>query len=397
VSGSGPPAGFNPFENLFAELSRMFAQQGAVNREMARHFATFLATEGQPEANVDPLERIRLEELLRVAELHVAERTGLPTTVAGGVLSAVPVTRSDWALRSLDAYGPLVEGLASSFLGEDSDEPEMSDETEEESSDPTTRVLGDLGRMVGPVLLGLQAGSMVGHLSRRALGQYDLPIPRPPSDELLIVPANLDAFADEWSLAHDDLRLWVCLHEVTNHAVLGRTHVRARLEALIGQYVSSFQLDPSALEDAFGGFDLNDPSRMPEQMANPEALLGALQSPAQKDLLERIATLTSALAGYVDHVMDSVGRSLIGSYGRLTEALRRRRVETSEGDRFVEHLLGLELGQAQYDRGAAFVRGVVERAGDEGLSRLWASERELPTAAELDAPGLWLARIDLVA
>jgi uncharacterized protein (DUF2342 family) len=41
------------------------------------------------------------------------------------------------------------------------------------------------------------------------------------------------------------------------------------------------------------------------------------------------------------------------------------------------------------------VRGVLERAGDEGLSRLWHSERELPTPAEVDAPGLWLERIDL--
>jgi uncharacterized protein (DUF2342 family) len=39
--------------------------------------------------------------------------------------------------------------------------------------------------------------------------------------------------------------------------------------------------------------------------------------------------------------------------------------------------------------------GVVERAGEEGLARLWHSEKELPTPAELEAPGLWLARIDL--
>jgi uncharacterized protein (DUF2342 family) len=70
-------------------------------------------------------------------------------------------------------------------------------------------------------------------------------------------------------------------------------------------------------------------------------------------------------------------------------------VEASDGDRFVERLLGLQLGQAQYDRGAAFVRGVVERAGDEALARLWVSPRELPTPAEVDAPGLWLARIEL--
>jgi uncharacterized protein (DUF2342 family) len=38
---------------------------------------------------------------------------------------------------------------------------------------------------------------------------------------------------------------------------------------------------------------------------------------------------------------------------------------------------------------------VIERAGPEGLNRLWESERMLPTPAELDAPGLWLARIEL--
>ena len=93
--------------------------------------------------------------------------------------------------------------------------------------------------------------------------------------------------------------------------------------------------------------------------------------------------------------MDQVGTKLIGSYGMLTEALRRRRVETSEADRFVERLIGLELTQATYDRGAAFVDGVVERAGEEGLSRLWEGERMLPSPPEVDAPGLWLARIDL--
>jgi uncharacterized protein (DUF2342 family) len=48
------------------------------------------------------------------------------------------------------------------------------------------------------------------------------------------------------------------------------------------------------------------------------------------------------------------------------------------------------------DRGAAFIEGVVERAGEEALIRLWADERDLPTPAEVDAPGLWLARIGLL-
>ena len=108
-----------------------------------------------------------------------------------------------------------------------------------------------------------------------------------------------------------------------------------------------------------------------------------------------LRSLLAAVAGYVDHIMDSVGRRLIGSYGPLTEALRRRRLEESGGTRILGQMFGVALDEASYERGQAFVRGIVERAGDEGLGRLWRSERELPTPAELDAPGLWLARIDL--
>ena len=107
------------------------------------------------------------------------------------------------------------------------------------------------------------------------------------------------------------------------------------------------------------------------------------------------AALVAVIAGYVDHLMDGIGVTLITSYDQLTEALRRRRVQADPSDRFVERLFGLELTQAQYDRGSAFVDGVVERAGTDGLARLWHSERELPTPAEVDAPGLWLARIEL--
>jgi uncharacterized protein (DUF2342 family) len=38
----------------------------------------------------------------------------------------------------------------------------------------------------------------------------------------------------------------------------------------------------------------------------------------------------------------------------------------------------------------------LERAGEGELSRLWESPAGLPTPAEIDAPGLWLARIDLL-
>jgi coenzyme F420 biosynthesis associated uncharacterized protein len=244
----------------------------------------------------------------------------------------------------------------------------------------------------------MTAGSMLGHLALRSFGQYDLPIPRPPSDDLMIVLGNLDEFGREWSLPEDDLRLWVCVHEVAHHAVLSVPHVRERLESLLHAYVAGFEPNSGSLESKLGELDVNDMSALTDIQqffGDPEVLLGAIQSPAQRELLPRLEALVAVIVGYVDHLMDEIGQGLIGSYAMVTEAIRRRRVTADPSDRFVERLLGLELTQAQYERGSAFVEGAVERAGRQALERLWQSDRELPTPAEVDAPGLWLARIDL--
>jgi len=262
-------------------------------------------------------------------------------------------------------------------------------------ADPESGLLGSLPQVLGPFFLGAQAGTLCGHLASQAMGQYELPVPRPVGDELLMVPSTISTFADDWTLPADDVRLWVCLSELVHHAVLGRPHVRARLDDLLRRFVSGFRVDPSALTGQLEHLDLGDPSSLPELFNNPEALLGAVTTPAQHDLEAQLAAVVSAIEGYVDHVVDLLGQRLIGSHGPLTEALRRRRVEASDADQLIRELFGLDLSRAAYDRGQRFVEGVVERAGEDGLARLWRSEHELPTPAEVDAPGLWLERIDL--
>ncbi|HMV75038.1 MAG TPA: zinc-dependent metalloprotease, partial [Microthrixaceae bacterium] len=126
---------------------------------------------------------------------------------------------------------------------------------------------------------------------------------------------------------------------------------------------------------------------------DPDILLGAMQSDAQRELMPRIETLVATIEGYVDHVLDRLGRRLLADYDRVTEAMRRRRVEFGPERRFVERLFGLELRQATFDRGASFVEGLVDRAGIEVLDELWVDVERLPTPAELEAPGLWLARV----
>jgi putative hydrolase len=396
----------DPFEGfpLFGDLAKLFGQGGGgVPWDAARSLALAVATDNASEPNVDPLERIKLEQLARVAELHVANVTGLSTTITGRELTVVPVNRAHWAQRTLADYRPLLEKLAGSLgsaegLAQVADDPDLGPGADE---DQLAAMLGPMIQAMQPMMVAMTAGSMVGHMARRSFGQYDLPIPRTPSDELLILVPNLDAFGREWSLPPDDLRLWICLHEIAHHTVLGVPHVRERLQSLLGEYTTKFRNDPHALEEHLGELDLTGGpeslASIQQALGEPGALLGAIQSDEQRALLPQVEALVAVVVGVVDHVMDEVGAKLIASYGMLTEALRRRRVETGDADRFVERLLGLELTQATYDRGAAFVAGVVERAGAEGLARLWEGGAMLPSPPEVDAPGLWLARIDLPA
>lgn len=398
----GNPFGEMPFFGDFSAMANMFGGGGDPWAQ-AKQIASSVASGGESEPNVDPGERIAYEQLARVAELHVSNTTGLAVGRATppGIR---PATRTEWALETLDAYRPLLEIMAStmsesmSAAGEDllPSDPEIP-------GMPGGMFSGDfmaqIMKMLGPMMLSMTAGSMAGQLARTNLGSYDLPIPRGDSSELLVVHANIASFTDEWSVPTDDVRLWVCLHEYVHHAILRLPHVSERMSGLITRYVSAFESNTSAIGERFGGIDPMNPESMGQLeglMNDPEALMGVVQSDQQRAMLPEISALLSAIVGYVDHMMDKIGATLIGSYSMISEALRRKRVTADPTDRFLERMLGLELDQACYDRGRSFVDGVVERGGEEALARLWTSERELPTPSEIVAPGLWLARIDLV-
>jgi len=104
----------NPFEGLpfFGDLAKLLGQQGGMAWDSARQLAISVATDGQSETNVDPSDRIAIEQLARVADLHVADVTGLSTSAAGRAVTVLPVNRTRWVMDTLDAYRPLVERLA---------------------------------------------------------------------------------------------------------------------------------------------------------------------------------------------------------------------------------------------------------------------------------------------
>lgn len=370
------------------QLMGMLSSPGPVNWEIAKQIARNVATEGRPERPIDPTAPAELAELARAAQTHVADLTGLAASLATPVrvLGAV-----EWAELHLDALRPVLEALATTLGTALRTELQAELDAEAGPADPMAAIMP----MLTPVLLGLQAGSMIGYLALHALGRYDLPLPTADAPSLCFVAQHIDDFEEAWSLPRVDLRFTLATHEVVHASMRSVPWVGARLVRLASEYVRAYRLDLSAIEDRFGMLDPSDPQSFEALAANPRDILGAMQSPAQLAVQEQLRGFATVLEGYADTVIERVTERLVPTGAQIHEAFTRHRIERGEAGRFVDALLGIDLGRDDYERGRRFCAGVIERAGIDGLNRLWGDESMVPTPPELDAPGLWLARIDL--
>ena len=383
----------NPFENLpmFGDLARALAGQGPLNWDAARQFAALAANGGATEPNIDPTVRIKLAELAQIAQLHVRDLTGFD----GPSPEVLPVTAGAWAQRTLEAYRPLFTELATS-LGKPVDPSDA--EALDLNADPMMAMMAGLSKMMAPSMMGMAVGSMVGRMATHAFGQYDLPIPRQDSS-ITVLPVNIDRFAEEWSISVDEMRMWVLAQELTGHALFSIASLREDFATLVRRHVGAFRPDPEAIAEKLSSLDSDegDPMQAMQQvLSDPAVLLGAVQSPEQRELQPSLDAAAAAVVGYVDYMVDGVSVRVIGGDAlRIAEAVRRRRVDHSSEDVYTERLLGLRLTHDQVQRGKNFVAGVVDRVGEARLSVLLARPQALPTPAEIDAPGLWVARLEL--
>jgi putative hydrolase len=377
------PFGFGGFGGFdLTEMMKFLQVEGPIHWDVARQTARWVSLEGDVEPPLDQHEKNRLTEIWAAAEARVLAETGEATP--GGAAEAVGV--AEFADRLLIGLQPVLERLAAT-MQTGAAEPLPA----EMAANPLAGMMG----AIGPVLFGVQCGFMIGQIARGLLSAHDeiLPIkaiPRP----TFVVP-NVAAFHEAWSIPPDDLRFYIALQEAVRTRVMAHLWIRERLVGLALDYVGSFQVDPRALEEQLGNIDISDPSSFEQILSNPDAILGAMQSPQQLAVLEEMQTTTALLETYADSVVERIGGPLLPSLGLITEAARRAQVERSEADRFIARLLGLDPNRKAHGVAAAFCAGVVERAGSSGLDRLVDRQENLPTRNEIEAPGLWLARLDL--
>jgi putative hydrolase len=369
---------------LFREIQRvLLSSTGAVNWELARQVGIASALWGGEDPAPSEQDQRGFEEAARVAELQVAEFTGLEPP--GDVALVQAVRRAQWVQGSIEGLRAVLEPAAAKLS-------DAIGKAQQEAAPPEAAGFAQqLMRQASPLLLGAQVGSVLGNLGQHALGQYDVPVPRHGHSTLLFVVPNVAAFERDWSLERTDFRTWVALHEVTHRFEFSRPWATERFRTLLEDFLSTLELDVAGLRDRLESLDISDPQAMQRTFESEEGLFGTVLDSEQRIKLGRIQAFMAAAEGYGDHVMHALGRGMLPSYGRIEEAMRRYR-ESEQADPVFERLLGIEMKREQYRMGKAFCDTVAEQTDEAMLARMWDSAEALPSLPELEEPRLWLAR-----
>jgi coenzyme F420 biosynthesis associated uncharacterized protein len=256
--------------------------------------------------------------------------------------------------------------------------------------------LEGLARSLAGAAAGAEAGVAVGYGARKVLAQYDVAlVPAERQARLVFVGPNLAAAHLELGEDPGLFLRWIALHESTHSIQFAsvpwlRSHLAELLEQLVAG--ASARLDLGSLGELARRLFRSDPRAAVRKILRGD-LARLLVGPEQRRTLDRLQATMSVIEGHADHVMDAASGQLDPGYARLRERLEARRASRGGLGEVILRMLGLELKLRQYTVGKAFCDTVVSEAGIEGLNRVWREPEALPTLAELEQPGSWLARV----
>ncbi len=335
--------------------------------------------------------------------LEFAGRVGVYSglTVPSELPPLEVVDRPTWIAANLDSMRPLLAPLTERIAAE-----------EDEGFLPGS-LRGPLRAASGHAL-GAQVGALTGVLSQRVLGQYDLALlDASVTPRLLLLGPNLAQAAGNLGIDRDELVLWVTIHEIT-HAVQfsGAPWLREYLGGIVEELIEGMRV-------MVGGGDGGEGDGEAGRSASPGDVLRGLAGkvPSQDELremvgrvrggqllrltlgedrwalVERMQAAMSLIEGHAEHTMDVIGEDFLPSLPRLRAAMNRRRSQKGLPWKVLERLLGLELKMRQYEAGRGFCDAVVEAGGPQALALAWRGPDSLPTAAEIEQPALWVARV----
>lgn len=346
----------------------------AVDWALAERVAIRIATRGQV---LDEYALARMGEDFEVmtpqAEKLVGEETGL-WSLNGDARSKL-VGRPDWIRANIASFQRLLAPVVDKL-------DDMSD-----------GVMGRAARRFA----GAEVGAVLGWMSTRVLGQYDLLLTEDenPSDQDMVyyVGPNVLALERRYGFDGEQFRLWLALHETTHRAQFtGVPWLRDYFVSLVNDTLDNVDPDPGrlmeiakeVLESRRNGTDPLADGGLPALIAGPE----------QRIVLDKIGGMMSLLEGHGDVTMDRAGLGIVHDAEKFASTLRTRRDSNKGLSKMVMRLVGLEAKMNQYAAGEAFIAHIEDKAGGPRvIDHAWQSSESLPTLDEIRDPDQWLERI----
>ena len=272
------------------------------------------------------------------------------------------------------------------------------------------RILGSVTerfgkRVVGPQAIvmrsaaALEVGLLLGWMSGRVLGQYDLLVAADenPEDQDIVyyVGPNILALEKRFGFPPREFRLWLALHEVTHRAQFtGVPWMREHYLGLIDDMLRSADLDPVILFRALKR--AVDEVRAGRSPLAEGGLAHLIASAEQRAVLDQIGGLMSLLEGHGDVTMNRAGIGHVPSADRFARVLQQRRTTANAVQRTIQRLLGLEAKLNQYKAGEDFIAEIERLAdGKDAIEPAWRGPTWLPTMSEIRDPQEWVERVRL--
>ena len=313
------------------------------------------------------------EELTAEAEELVAAETGL-RSLAGPARARV-TDRAGWVQANIASFRRLLRPVTDR-LG-----PKMA-----------ASPLAPVGRIVA----GAELGTMLGWMSTRVLGQYDLLLieEEHPEDQDIVyyVGPNVLAIEKRFAFPPREFRLWLALHEVTHRAQFtGIPWMGGHFKSLVDGLLSAVDPDPRRFIDALRR--AVDEVRAGRNPLDEGGIVALLATPEQQETMRKVQGLMSLLEGHGDVTMDRAGADRIPNAERFSRVLRERRSSVRGVARLLQQIVGLEAKMRQYEQGEQFIAAVEAEGGPDLLAEAWRGPEFLPTAPEIRDPDAWIARV----
>ena len=368
---------------LFRELQRILASgDGPINFEIARQIAGTIAT-STADPTPSPDATRELTAAVREAEVLVV---GYSRLSLDEPLSARTTGRASWVLAALDGWKWLLEALARRFTAE------LSGMGAQPGADPANPMAQMMGQ-IAPLLLGIQTGTVVGHLSTDALARHDPPIPWDDDGSLFFVTSNLDRLASEYDFEASLWRRWMALHEVAHEVVMVSTPWVPRYHrSLLVALIDSIEIDANDMERRL--IDLQSGGAEALQSgAGMDQLIPVVQTDRYRRALANLRSFLAIFEGYAEHVASAVSASLLGDTSRIDEGMVRQRATATQGKTMLASVLGIERDRGLETAGQTFCNAVVQLKGIAALNEVWAAPDNLPLLAEIKDPFAWIERV----